>query len=164
MFCAHQRITQPLDSPFYSFLLSRYRDRDVEDEAKELVKEVFGMMKLLGRIKLSLKASRWGEEGRVGVRWLNITTATSSTGSTSPPAIGDRFILLFSAIYNHGQLICSSQLINLPQQGGASSICVQPRPRSCRGKQTGPILFCNLFFPGKFDTCDNNKVFLWGKW
>ena len=53
----------------------------MEDEAKELVKEVhIGkdkiitllllsfpiMLPLLGRIRLSLKASRWGEEGRVG--------------------------------------------------------------------------------------------------
>ena len=155
-------LTQPLDYPFYSFLLSRYRDRDVEDEAKELVKEVFGMMKLLGRIKLSLKASRWGEEGRVGVPWLNITTATSSTGSTSPPAIGDRFIFLFSAIYNHGQLICSSQLINLPQQGGASSIRIQPRPRSCRGKQTGPILFAISFSLANLTHVTTTKYFYGG--
>ena len=30
----------PNDCLFYSFLVSRYRDRDVEDEAREMVKEV----------------------------------------------------------------------------------------------------------------------------
>ena len=34
----------------------RYRDRDVEDEAKELVKEV------LGRIELSLKPTHFGRD------------------------------------------------------------------------------------------------------
>ena len=72
----------PNDCLFYSFLVSRYRDRDVEDEAREMVKEVIREGSRLRVIYLA----RWGEVGRGGARWPSTTMATLSTGSTSPPA------------------------------------------------------------------------------